>query len=119
MRVTARGLFSVRGRTPRAGFWLIALAVGVAFVVLFVFLEDAFGRATTLLLYPPYLWLLAAAAVRRLHDRGRSAWFLLVLVIPLLGPIWLLIELAFRAGTEGDNQYGPDPYARADYLVVA
>jgi uncharacterized membrane protein YhaH (DUF805 family) len=118
MRIRPGKLFSFSGRAPRAAFWLTSIAIGAVFVVLFVFLETAFGRPSTLILYPFFFWLAAATAVRRLHDRGRSAWFLLILIIPILGPIWLLIELAFRAGTEGDNQYGPDPYARTDYLVV-
>ena len=56
---------------------------------------------------------------KRLHDRGRSAWWLIVLLIPVLGPLWLAIELALRRGTPGENQYGADPLERHyDYLTV-
>jgi uncharacterized membrane protein YhaH (DUF805 family) len=112
-------LLTFRGRLSRPAFWLASLAVWAAFAVLFVFLESAFGRSATLILYPPLLWLLAVLCVQRLHDRGRSAAWLLVLLIPILGPLWLLVELAFRAGTPDENQYGRDPLERADYLTVA
>ena len=53
-----------------------------------------------------------AVAVRRLHDQDKSGWMILVGLIPLIGPIWLLI-LYFTEGTRGPNQYGPDPKAVA------
>jgi uncharacterized membrane protein YhaH (DUF805 family) len=112
-------LVTFRGRLSRPGFWLGALALWAAFAILFVFLESAFGRAATLVLYPPLLWMLAVLCVQRLHDRGRSAAWLLILLIPIVGPLWLIVELAFRAGTPDENPYGRDPLARADYLTVA
>ncbi len=51
-----------------------------------------------------------AVAMRRLHDTGRSGWWLLLSLIPLVGPIVLLVFYVLR-GTPGDNQYGPDPLA--------
>lgn len=112
-------LLTFRGRLSRPAFWLAALALWAVFAVLFVFFESAFGRSATLLLYPPLLWLLAVLCVQRLHDRGRPAAWLLVLLIPILGPLWLIVELALRAGTPDENQYGRDPLARPDYLTVA
>lgn len=53
-----------------------------------------------------------ALAVRRCHDRGRSGWFLLLLLIPLVN-LWPLIELAFIRGEAGANRFGPDPLAEA------
>jgi hypothetical protein len=43
--------------------------------------------------------------IKRCHDRDRSGWFLL---IPFVN-FWLFIELFFLPGTQGPNQYGPDP----------
>ena len=48
--------------------------------------------------------------VRRLHDTGKSGWFVLISFIPLFGGIWLLV-LACTEGNKGDNKYGPDPKA--------
>jgi len=49
-----------------------------------------------------------AVAVRRLHDTGKSGWFYLVALIPLIGGIWLIVLFATE-GDVGPNAYGPDP----------
>lgn len=111
-------MISFRGRISRFAFWIASISLWSAFAVLFVFIEAAFGRGATLILYPPLLWFQIALAVKRMHDRGHSAFWLFIAVIPILGPLWLLIELGFRVGTAGENQYGTDPLEGADYLTV-
>ncbi|MFM7120975.1 MAG: DUF805 domain-containing protein, partial [Gammaproteobacteria bacterium] len=51
-----------------------------------------------------------AVSVRRLHDTGRSGWFLLLSLIPLVGAIILIVFFA-QAGLSGSNPYGEDPKA--------
>jgi uncharacterized membrane protein YhaH (DUF805 family) len=51
-----------------------------------------------------------AVAWRRLHDIGKSGAYWFFILIPLAGPIILLVWLA-RVGDVGDNAYGPDPKA--------
>jgi uncharacterized membrane protein YhaH (DUF805 family) len=46
--------------------------------------------------------------IRRLHDTGRSGWWLLIGLIPLIGVIWMLVLMA-QDSQPGDNQYGPNP----------
>ena len=46
--------------------------------------------------------------VRRLHDIGKSGWWLLIGLIPLVGAIVLLVFAVFDS-QPGDNQYGPNP----------
>jgi uncharacterized membrane protein YhaH (DUF805 family) len=112
-------LFRFRGRAPRFELWWTAFLLGVAFVVLFVFLDATLGYASTLVLYPPFFWIAAAAAVRRMRDRGKSPAWLAVALVPVLGPLWLLVDLGLLRGTPGENQYGPDPLERdSDYLSV-
>ena len=114
-----RAYGSFGGRIERSRIWWFAILLGAVFVVLFVFLDAAFGRTSTFVLYPPLFWGAAALAVKRLHDRGSSAWWLLIVLIPILGPLWLLITLLFRAGSPGENHYGDDPRLfDADYLTV-
>ncbi|MFD1769320.1 DUF805 domain-containing protein [Sphingobacterium suaedae] len=49
-----------------------------------------------------------AVAVRRLHDTGKSGWFLLLLLIPCVG--WaILLYFYIVEGDRETNQYGPDP----------
>lgn len=49
-----------------------------------------------------------AVAVRRLHDTGRSAWWLLLLLVPFVGWIVLIVFYCLE-GERGPNRYGPDP----------
>jgi len=46
-----------------------------------------------------------ALAVRRLHDIGRSGWWLLLMLIPLIGPLVLLYWYV-QPSAEGANQFG-------------
>lgn len=133
-------LFSFRGRMNRQPYWLInllamAVATGLIFIVTggAILTEDdaAFGRLAILLpiLAIPLTWIGLATGVKRLHDRNKSAWWLLVFyVLPsvldyaggesmLFGIaglaifVWALVELGFLRGTSGPNDYGPDPLA--------
>jgi len=49
-----------------------------------------------------------AVSVRRLHDIGKSGWYLLINLIPIAGPIWFLV-LVCSDSQPGDNEYGPNP----------
>ncbi len=51
-------------------------------------------------------WL--AVTVRRLHDLGRSGWWVLIGVVPYLGALVLLV-FALLDGHAGANEYGPSP----------
>lgn len=49
-----------------------------------------------------------AVAIRRLHDTGKSGWFILFVLIPIVGEI-LLIVWYCKDSQPGENQYGPNP----------
>jgi len=51
-----------------------------------------------------------AVGVRRLHDTGRSGWWLLIAFVPIIGVIVLLVYLV-QDSQPGENQYGPNPKA--------
>jgi uncharacterized membrane protein YhaH (DUF805 family) len=103
------------GRARRTEYWMFVLfnfiiaavlaALGIAVHALF-FLNVIYGLAVLL----PNL----AVAFRRLHDTNRSAWWILIGLIPFIGAIWLLV-LTCLPGTSGPNQYGPDPKAAAAF----
>ena len=59
--------------------------------------------------YVPFIFLppLLAVSVRRLHDSGRSGWFVLLLFVPLIN--LFCIALLCLPGTPGPNRYGPQP----------
>ena len=118
---------SLDGRATRRDYWLrFWLAwLGVLFVLQIVLPPDAFVRfmpmeeavAHPLSMPTPLFWVLAVAinltaitvSVKRCHDRDRSGWFLLMYFLPVLGQIWLFVELGFLPGTSGPNRFGPDP----------
>ena len=69
------------------------------------------GATFGVLLTYPTLALLA----RRMHDRGRSAWWLVIGLIPGLGWAWAFAELALMRGARGDNHFGLDPLYDLDW----
>jgi uncharacterized membrane protein YhaH (DUF805 family) len=49
-----------------------------------------------------------AVGVRRLHDTGRSGWWLLISLVPIIGIIVLIVFLV-QDSQNGTNQYGENP----------
>lgn len=142
-------LFSFFGRTNRAKYWLVGFlvfAIWIAFWIVCIAMlgariDNIFSLASAGLL----LWLVGfvllvltiwcglAVGVKRLHDRNKSGWWILLfyfapsvlsgwqvattdsgsaMIFGLIGlviSIWGLIELGFLRGTSGPNLYGPDP----------
>lgn len=104
---------SPKGRISRASYWgSAAFWIGVTFAVTvaLAFLpmpETAVSVVTTLLLAVVLLTLLPVQ-IKRLHDRDRPWWWIVLNVIPLAN-FWLVIELGFLTGTPGENRYGPPP----------
>ena len=54
------------------------------------------------------LWLNLSVAAKRWHDRGKSGWWMLIGLVPIIG-LWAIIEPGFLRGTEGPNRFGNDP----------
>jgi uncharacterized membrane protein YhaH (DUF805 family) len=52
---------------------------------------------------------LLALQVKRWHDRSKSGWWVLINLVPAIGPIWSFVEAGCLRGTEGGNEYGGDP----------
>jgi len=57
----------------------------------------------------PYFWIDIALHVKRLHDRNRSAWWMLFSLVPVIGLVWLVVQVGFLRGTLGPNRFGEDP----------
>lgn len=114
-----KSLLNTKGRIARATFWLSFLAISLIFIVLFAGLDNIFGHSSTLLLYPVFFWLIFSLSARRYHDLNRSAFWLLLLLIPIFGVLVVAVELLIRRGTAGENTYGADPLLpKHDYLEV-
>jgi uncharacterized membrane protein YhaH (DUF805 family) len=123
---------SFEGRSARKKFWLSILVMIIISWVLQLIAFAVFGgsmmpdpnatpeaqMAAMNAMWLPMgivilltLWPALAIYTKRWHDRGKSGWWSLILFVPLIGSIWLLVELGFLRGTEGPNKYGPDPIA--------
>lgn len=102
------------GRARRSEYWYWVLALAIAWVVGLI-LSAAVEEIIFLVLLA-YLAVLVpslAVSVRRLHDTGRSGWWLLLNVVPFGG----LVVLIFSCldSQPGDNQYGPNPKGVGGY----
>lgn len=104
--------FSLQGRIDRRCFWLrgvltlllVGLVLGMLLEIAGLATEPA-ERAANLLL----AWPLIAVSAKRWHDRDRSGWWVLIMLIPLIGTLWALIDNGFVRGTPGPNRFGDAP----------
>jgi len=123
---------SFNGRINRAKWWLGLLVLFVAQMVIWFILGSVLGMSTmggdpadaeammqnmTAMMIPTIIIVIIliypalALYAKRWHDRNKSGWWSLILLVPVVGSIWVLIELGILRGTDGDNRYGPDPLA--------
>jgi uncharacterized membrane protein YhaH (DUF805 family) len=136
--------FGLSGRISRSQFWLgmlgVATTIGCAMALAF---WTPFGYAAIPLVLIAFVSLYIVA-IKRLHDRNKSGWWTLVFlwapgvmdrlsdkvveesagwwILVLIGTVltlWGLVELGFRRGTDGDNEYGPDPLAKTEVTAPA
>lgn len=126
---------SFQGRIPRKTFWLALIVMIVITWILEIILFSIFGvsmmsmdpNATPeaqaaaaeqamsgmaiplVILILLTIWPSLAIYAKRWHDRDKSGWWTLIGLVPIIGGLWMLIELGFLRGTEGPNRFGPDP----------
>ena len=99
--------FTIEGRASRSEYWWFYLAFIIADIGLTI-VDSALGTPLVFLL----LALIPAsfcAAIRRMHDIGKSGWWLLITLIPLIGGLVLLYWFIFDGGQPHANQYGAVP----------
>lgn len=114
--------FTFSGRAVRSEYWwwwLFNVIVSVVIALVEGGTTSTVGEGTVGAAYYAgpigTIWALGnlvpgiAVAVRRLHDIGRSGWWLLLGLIPLIGALVLLYWMCCR-GTSGTNRFGPDPF---------
>jgi uncharacterized membrane protein YhaH (DUF805 family) len=119
-------LFSFEGRIHRAPYWCFVLAVTVVFAILAVLAgvsmfsmanPDASGAAPSAgiagillpLLGLAVLWPGLAISAKRWHDVDKSAWWILIGFVPVVGGLIALVFNGFIAGTPAANRFGNPP----------
>jgi uncharacterized membrane protein YhaH (DUF805 family) len=131
-----------------SGMW--GFSVAVLSMAIEIFLVQHMGGGAGLWLFLVALalclvlgWMVIAVASKRLHDRGKSGWWLLIFVVAPLAldfaaglaassatgslfvylgfflHLWSFVEMGCLAGVSGNNEYGPDPRATAAAAAAA
>lgn len=101
------------GRARRREYWTFVL-VNCLIALLLLILGLAFGEdspASNIMVTIFYLIMLVpnlSVSVRRLHDIGKSGWYMFLSLIPLIGGLILLIW-SLMDSEPGENQYGKNP----------
>ena len=91
------------GRARRTEYWTFSLAnfvISFALGFFFITLSYIFG----ILMILPSL----SVQVRRLHDIGKSGWWIFIGLVPIVGGLVLLV-FSLLDSVHGENQYGPNP----------
>ncbi len=117
-------LFGFKGRLTRAGYieallgiiLFDALALVGALYIHDFGLPGGYGPASALTValvrWAPLavtvltVWMLAATSVKRAHDRSRSGWLMILLALPVLGWLWLVVDLLLLGSAKGRNRHG-------------
>lgn len=104
-----RNYVNFQGRARRKEYWMFTLFNAIAAIILGI-IQAILGWHETLTELYSLAVLLPGLAVsaRRLHDTGRSFWWILIALIPLVGAIILLVFNCLDS-EPGMNKYGPNP----------
>jgi uncharacterized membrane protein YhaH (DUF805 family) len=103
------------GRARRKEYWMFVLWNIIVSLVLSIVL-GLIGAVIHAPMISLLVWIYSlaiilpslAVGVRRLHDTGRTGWWVLIGLIPIIGAIVILIFVV-QDSQPGDNQYGPNP----------
>ena len=126
LKVMRDNYANFKGRARRKEYWMFVLVYVIILIACMV-LDNVLGTVFMMDAGPlgeismGYGWLYSicslvhfipglALVVRRLHDVGKSGWFYLLILLPIIGWIWLLV-LYCTEGQKEDNKWGPDPKA--------
>ena len=126
-------MFSIKGRIGRRDFWIWMTIWVLAMSVLFTLAgTNLLNVQTAAFILVCLLWPTAAVTIKRLHDRGKSGiWALLMILawmllagnwsvvpgvwqwvvgrfVPTLIIVMMFIDLGAFVGTQGENKFGKD-----------
>lgn len=135
-------LFSFNGRIGRLAYWLASISLSVFIILMqsiikllqiqvdnLASISDPHSKLTSsvfllvitlfiLAVLIVYMWAALAVPAKRWHDRGKSAWWVLMGLIPIVGWIWTFVECGCLPGTPGANRYGASPDGPAEVAAT-
>ena len=103
VQVCLRKYVDFSGRAVRSEFWWFALFQVIVMVVASMLGETVYAIVALALVLPSL-----AVGARRLHDIGKSGWFLLLHLLPIIGILVLIFFWVQPSQTES-NEYGVLP----------
>lgn len=81
----------------------------ILFAAIAGFLDGIFGLTLLSIIYPLLVFIPGLSVlIRRLHDVGKSGWMYFIALIPIIGVIWLLVQLCTDS-QPGRNKWGDNP----------
>jgi len=113
LKVVKENFANFEGRARRREYWMFILFNSL-FAIATAFLDVLLGLGFLYVLYALAMIIPGlAVAVRRLHDIGKSGWWLLIVLLPIIGSIWFLV-LVCTDSDNGGNSFGPSPKVAAE-----
>ena len=95
------------GRASRSELWWFFLFYVVVVLILNIIISlTGLPNVIFFLVWLGFVLQMLGLYFRRLHDIDRTAWWILIAFVPLIGSIVLIVFWATQ-GTEGDNRFGP------------
>ena len=111
LKVVRDNYANFTGRASRQEYWMFFL-FNIIFAVVATVVDMILGLG--FIIYMLYVLAVlipsSAVSIRRMHDTGKSGWWILITIIPLVGGIWFFVLLCTDSNP-GDNKYGPSPEA--------
>ncbi len=98
-------LFSFYGRIS-VGWWWSGIFLCICLTLPFQLLLYSAPTPVIASLFFVELWIVLSLLTKRLHDLNKSASWILMVLIPVLGQLWLLVEAGFLRGKSTINLYG-------------
>ncbi|MEP1229809.1 MAG: DUF805 domain-containing protein [Litorimonas sp.] len=100
------------GRASRSEYWWPQLAMVIVNYLIILpityMLSQTFGSILSLIFTLAIIIPAIAVVIRRLHDTDKSGWWILLILVPIIGWIALIVFYCTK-GTDGPNRFGPDP----------
>lgn len=103
-----RLLFSFDGRINRMSYWMSWIVfVPLAFMVMAIPTHEEILELYRGVIVFVMVWPMLAIQAKRWHDIDMSGWWLLINLLPVVGPLIALVMNGFLPGTHGENHFGP------------
>src|SRR4051812_45033854 len=101
--------FGFDGRIGRRAFWAVQAPLLILFWLYPQYLDPLLARwfpysvfeglTFALVIAAPLLWVECAVVIKRCHDRGKSGFWALLLLLPMIGWLWLLVDCGLLPST--------------------